>query len=101
MPPTPDANKSSKAKTKERVYLNEEEKKILQSKLDEWDSKPDKNSRDSFLISEILPKIQQLDPQRYGPDVVSRNKEQKILWERRAEVSHQICFLKLADQFPS
>lgn len=86
-------DKSTKTKTKERVYLTEEEKKILQSHLNEWDSKADKTSRDAFLSSEILPKIQQLDPEKYGPDVVSRNKEHKLLWERRAEVSQFTSFV--------
>jgi len=87
MAPTPNSKSTSKkTKTKERVYLTDEEKKVLQSQLDEWDSKPDKTSRDAFLFSEVLPKIQQLNPDKYGPDIVSRNKEQKLLWERRAEV---------------
>ena len=80
-------NKSTNSKTKERVYLTEEEKKVLQLHLEEWDSKPDKTSRDAFLVSEVLSKIQQLNPNKYGPDIVSRNKELKLLWERRAEVS--------------
>lgn len=79
--------KSTSKKTKDRVYLTEEEKKVLQAHLDDWDSKPDKTSREAFLCSEVLPKIQQLNPDKYGPDVVSRNKEHKILWERRAEGS--------------
>jgi hypothetical protein len=87
MAPKPNSkNKSGNSKTKERVYLTEEEKKVLQCQLDDWDSKPDKTSRDAFLASDVLPKIQQLNPEKYGPDIVSRNKEQKLLWERRAEV---------------
>jgi hypothetical protein len=80
-------NGNNPTKTKERVFLTEEEKKILQSHLQEWDSKPDKTSRDAYLSSVVLPLIQQLHPDKYGPEVVSRNKEQKVLWERRAQVS--------------
>lgn len=80
-------SKSNSTKTKERVFLTEEEKNVLQSLLQEWVSKPDKKSRDAYLASEVLPKIQQLNPDKYGAEVVSRSKEHKVLWERRAQVS--------------
>jgi hypothetical protein len=77
-----------KAKTKERTYLTEEEKKVLFPLLEEWNSKPDKKSRDAFVSSEALPKIQKLDPSRYGPEIISKDKASKELWERRIQVCH-------------
>ena len=79
--------KSVQKRTKERTYLTEEETKLLQSVLEEWFSQPDKRSRDAFVSSEVLPKIQQLDPNKYGSEAISRSKEVKILWEKRVQVS--------------
>ena len=67
--------------------MTEEETKLLQSVLEEWFSQPDKRSRDAFVSSEVLPKIQQLDPNKYGSEAISRSKEVKILWEKRVQVS--------------
>jgi len=71
----------AKNKAKQRVYLNDEEKKVLESLLGEWNSKPDKKTHDSFISSEVLPKIQQLNP-----EVISRDKEAKMVWEDRVQV---------------
>ena len=76
----------AKNKAKQRVYLNDEEKKVLESLLGEWNSKPDKKTHDSFISSEVLPKIQQLNMLRYGPEVISRDKEAKMVWEDRVQV---------------
>src|SRR5258705_51878 len=71
---------------KQWVYLSEDEKKVLASLLNEWNSKPDKKSQDSFISSEALCKIQQLNLLKYGPEVISRDKEAKKLWEGQVQV---------------
>jgi len=38
-------------KAKLKVYLSDEEKKVLAGLLDEWNSKPNKNTCDSFVSS--------------------------------------------------
>jgi hypothetical protein len=73
-------------KSSGRVYLNDEEKKVLTGLLDEWNSNPNKKTRDAFVSAEALPKIQQLDLSRFGPDVISRNKAAKVLWDSRVQV---------------
>ena len=80
-------NKKSKNNFKDRVYLTEEEKTILKAHLSEWTTKSDKPQREAYLASEILPKIQALSGDRFGPEQVSRDKEAKTLWERRIKVS--------------
>jgi hypothetical protein len=76
----------AKSKTKERVYLSEEEKTILAGLLEEWNRQPGKKSRDSFVSAEALPKIQQLNLSKFGPDIISKDREAKITWERRVQV---------------
>jgi len=73
---------------KEKIYLNEEEKKILGSLLEEWNSKPDKKARDSFISGEALPRIQQLDLIKFRPDVISKDKGAKVKWEKRVQVRY-------------
>lgn len=75
-----------KAKTKARVYLTEEEKKILLPLLEEWSSQPDKKTRDAVISSKAIPKIQNLDLSKYGPEIISKDKAAKELWERRIQV---------------
>jgi hypothetical protein len=76
-----------KKTTRERVYLTDEEKKVLAGLLNEWNEKPDKKSRDAFVSSEALPKIQQLNISKYGSDIISKDKAAKMLWECRIQVS--------------
>jgi hypothetical protein len=82
---------TSKRKTKERTYLNNEEKAILEASKAVWAGKNDKQSRDAYISSEVLPKIQQLNPDRYGADVISKDKASKELWEKRIQVSDSLC----------
>jgi hypothetical protein len=77
-----------KKTTKERIYLTDEEKKVLAGLLTEWNEKPDKKSRDAFISSEALPKIQQLNISKYGPDIISKDKAAKMLWDCRIQVSY-------------
>jgi len=77
----------AKIKGKQRVYLSEEEKKVLAGFLDEWNGKPDKKSCDSFISSEVLPQIQQLNMPKYGLEIISRDKEAKMVWNGRVQVS--------------
>lgn len=72
---------------KPRCYLLPEEKDILQGMLTEWCSKPDKKMRDAFITADVLPKLQALNWDKYGTAVIERDKEAKILWERRIHVS--------------
>jgi len=76
-------------KTTVRVFLNDEEKKVLAGLLEEWNSKPDKKTRDAFISGEALPRIQQLNLSKFGPDIISRDKAAKLLWDSRVKV----CFL--------
>jgi hypothetical protein len=41
-----------------RVYLSDEEKKVLAGNLQEWNGNPSKKSRNAFISAEVLPKIQ-------------------------------------------
>jgi hypothetical protein len=72
-----------------KCYLLPEEKDILQGMLAEWCSKPDKKTRDACIMADVLPKLQALNLDKYGPAVIERDKEAKILWERRIQVSLQ------------
>ena len=81
-----DQTNGSKRKSTERIYLAEEEIKVLAESLEEWNDKPDKKTRDGFVAAEILPKIQQLNLEKFGPDMLSKDKAAKILWERRIKV---------------
>jgi len=80
----------SNPKSKERTYLTEDEKKILLLLLEEWNEKPNKKARDAFISSDALPKIQQLNLPKYGPDIISKDKAAKVLWEKRIQVSLDI-----------
>jgi hypothetical protein len=75
-----------KTKTKQRVYLGEEEKQVLAGLLEEWNSKPDKKARDAFISAEALPKIQELDMTKYGPTIIATDKAAKLMWEARIQV---------------
>jgi hypothetical protein len=79
-------NKKSKKKSKDRVYLTEEEKAILREHVAEWNQKPDKMTRHAYIASEILPKIQELDSEKFGPDRLAWDKEAKALFDRRIKV---------------
>ena len=72
---------------KERIYLTEEEKNILGGLLEEWNSKPDKKTRDTFISSQALPRIQDLNLPHYGPEIISTDKGAKMKWEKRVQVS--------------
>lgn len=69
-----------------RVYLDDEEKKVLARLLEEWNGKPDKKARDTFVSAEALPRIQQLNLSKFGPDIISRDKAAKALWDGRVKV---------------
>jgi signal recognition particle subunit SEC65 len=69
-----------------KVYLTDDEKKVLRGLLEEWNGKPDKNSRDSFVSAEALPKIQQLNLAKFSSDIIARDKAAKILWDLRVQV---------------
>lgn len=80
-----DKSTSSKKKS-EKTYLTEEEVKVLEEKLAEWNDRPDKRSREAFVVGDVLPMIQQLNMEKYGPEHISKDKEAKTLWERRIKV---------------
>lgn len=70
-----------------RVYLTDEEKTILAGILEEWNSKPNKKARDDFISAETLPKIQQLNASKFGPEIISKDKVADLLWNKRVQVS--------------
>jgi hypothetical protein len=74
-------------KTNQRIYLTEDEKKVLGQLLAEWAEKNGKKERDAFVSSEAIPKIQQLNLTQFSPEIISQDKAAKSLWERRIEVS--------------
>jgi len=79
-----------KTTVKERIYLTEEERQILQSLLEEWNGKQGKKARDAFVASEAIPKVQQLNLEKFGPEVISKDKAANVLWERRIQVSTSV-----------
>jgi len=78
---------------KDRTYLTEEEKKILLDLLDNWNELPNKKARDAYISAEALPKIQLLNSTKFGPEIISKDKAAKALWERRIQVSGDISFV--------
>jgi hypothetical protein len=78
----------SASKKNDRIYLRDEETKVLQSLLQEWSDKADKKTRDAFVSGTAVPKIQDLNVTEYGPDMISTNKVAKVQWEKRVSVSH-------------
>jgi hypothetical protein len=75
------------AKTKtDRVYLTEEEKKLLAGMLEEWNSKPNKKTRDDFISTEALPTIQQMNITTCGPEIIRKDKAANVLWNKRIQV---------------
>ena len=78
----------SASKKNDRIYLREEETKVLQSLLQEWSDKTDKKNRDAFVSGTALPKIQDQNAKEYGPEGISTNKVAKVQWEKRVTVSH-------------
>jgi hypothetical protein len=83
-------NKKLKKKLKDRVYLTEEEKAILKDHVSEWNQKLDKMTRQAYVASEILPRIQELDSEKFGPERIARDKEAKALFDWRIKV-HLAC----------
>ena len=77
----------------DRNYLREDETALLQSLLQKWHEKPDKNTRDAFVTGTVLPQLQQLNLKEYGVDIISTDKVAKVRWEGRISVSHsrQVC----------
>jgi hypothetical protein len=69
-----------------RVYLSDEEKKVLAGNLQEWNGNPSKKSRDAFISAEVLPKIQALNLSKFSSEILSRDKAAKILWDSRVQV---------------
>ena len=56
-------------KESERIYLREEERSFLQSMLQERTDQLDKKSWNAFVSGSVLPRIQELNGQEYGPDI--------------------------------
>jgi len=87
-----DKKKISNKKAGERTYLDSEEIRILEELLEEWNGQPDKKSREAFVVASILPKVQQINLEKFGPDNLSKDKSAKVLWERRITVCHFLRF---------
>jgi hypothetical protein len=69
-----------------RTYLTEEEKNILVPLLDEWNGKLNKKAKDAFISAEAIPKIQQINLPKFGPENISTDKAAKALWDKRIQV---------------
>lgn len=78
----------SGSKKNDRIYLRDEETKVLQSLLQEWADLPNKNSKDAFVSGTAVPRIQELNGKEYGPEVISTSKVAKVQWDKRVCVSH-------------
>ena len=82
MAATPQPEKRGK---KTRIYLTNAEKDILLEYMPTWSQKEDKRSREAYILSTVIPRIQELNQQQFGVEIISRDKEAKKLWERRIE----------------
>jgi len=78
----------SASKKNDQIYLNEKERSLLQSLLQDWSGMPNKKTCDTFVSGTVLPKIQELNLQDYGSDVIATNKVAKAQWEKRISVSY-------------
>lgn len=77
--------KRSKSK-KGRCYLTQEEREVLRQMLPVWSNMTDKKSRQAYILTTVASKIQQLNLQQFGPEIIARDKEAKTLWEKRLQV---------------
>jgi hypothetical protein len=64
-------------------YLKDLEREILKNHLGLWVEKQDKKARDAYVLAEVLPEIQALDPDQFGPQMLSTDKQAKELWRGR------------------
>lgn len=82
-----------------RNYLKDSEREILKNHLSLWVEKQDKKARDAYVSAEVLPEIQALDPDQFGPQMLSTDKQAKELWERKVKVN-KIKYSKPMGSFP-
>jgi hypothetical protein len=54
------------------------------------ESKTQQDDLPSYVALEILPRIQELDLEKFGPERIAWNKEAKALFDRRIKV-HLAC----------
>ena len=73
---------------KGRCYLTQEEKDVLRQMLPIWSNMTDKKSRQAYILTTVASKIQEMNAQQFGPEIISRDKEAKTLWEKRLQVHH-------------
>jgi len=85
----PKTQKTPKKPKRERCYLQEAETNVLRELQREWVKLPDKRCRDSFVNATVLPKIQEMNKEKFSPEKISRCKDTKKLWETRVKVSCQ------------
>jgi hypothetical protein len=78
------------SKQNDRTYLRQEERTILQTMLQEWTEQPDKKAKDAFVSGSVVPKIQELNANEYGQDIISINKVARVQWEKRVSVSLRV-----------
>jgi hypothetical protein len=88
-PTMPKTQKTPKKPHRERCYLQEAETNVLRELQREWIKLPDKRCRDSFVNATVLPKIQELNKEKFSPEKISRCKDTKKLWEIRVKVSRK------------
>jgi len=71
---------------KGRCYLTQEEKDVLRQMLPVWSNMTDKKSREAYILTTVATKIQQMNLQQFGLEVISRDKKAKTLWDKRLQV---------------
>jgi len=85
---------------KGRTYLTKAEKDVLQELLPTWTEKENKRSREAFINSTVIPRIQELNLPQFSQEVISRDKEAKKLWEKRIQASIGLLLYRLINPSP-
>jgi len=86
-PIMPKTQKTPKKPKRERCYLHEAETNVLRELQRDWIKLPDKRCRDSFVNATVLPKIQEMNKEKFSAEKISRCKDTKKLWDTRVKVS--------------
>ena|ERR1700682_3503438 len=83
----------SSSKQTNRNFLKDSERDVLKSHLGAWVEKQEKKARDAYISAEVLPEVQALDPGQFGPELLSKDKQAKELWDRKVKVRIRIILL--------
>ena len=50
----------------------------------------DKKSQEAYILTTVVSKIQDMNLQQFGPEIISREKEAKTLWEKKLQVKDYV-----------